>query len=145
QTPNAGEHHIFKQPSGFKIGNRTVMRGIDTRGYRLENAGGYVIGPGSILPDGGSWKPAKGSPPFLATLTKGLVEIPAGLADRLREKEVPQTPPVQRSAGKNEEAWSLAALNRIASDVAGMQADTGRDNALVSAAGTMGRMVKAGW
>ena len=59
QTPNAGEHHIFKQPSGFNIGNRTVMRGIDTRGYRLENAGGYVIGPGSILPDGRSWKPAK--------------------------------------------------------------------------------------
>ena len=72
ETPNNGLHHIFRQPSLIKIGNRTVARGIDSRGYRLENDGGYIIGPGSVLPDGRGWKPAKGSLPFLGTVKKGL-------------------------------------------------------------------------
>jgi hypothetical protein len=147
-TANGGMHHVFRQPSGFKIGNRKIGQGIETRGYRLENDGGYIIAPGSVLPDGRAWKPAKGSPPFLASVTNGLCEPSAWLTDMLREKEAPVRPTPLTSpgpAGKNEEAWAMSALNRVASELAGMLAGTGRDNALMSVAGTMGRMIKAGW
>jgi hypothetical protein len=39
-TANGGEHHIFQQPAN-KIGNRKLGNGLETRGYRDENDGGY--------------------------------------------------------------------------------------------------------
>ena len=50
-TPNNGQHHLFRQPSE-KIGNKTVAPGIDLRGFKIENNGGYVIAAGTTLPDG---------------------------------------------------------------------------------------------
>jgi putative DNA primase/helicase len=149
KTPNNGEHHVFRQPSDFKIGNKTFAPGIDTRGYKPENAGGYVIGAGSVLPDGRAWRPAKGTPLFLKTLANDLAGAPAWLIDKLREKEAPKaldpSPVTSRVVGRNEEAYAMKALDRIASELAGMPPNTGRDNALMSAAGTMGRMIKANW
>lgn len=149
KTPNNGLHHVFRQPSDFKIGNRKLGQGVETRGYRLENDGGYVIGAGSVLPDGRAWRPAKGTPQFLKTLANDLAGAPAWLIDKLREKEAPKAldpaPAASRHTGRNEEAYAMAALNRVASELADMPPNTGRDNTLMSAAGTMGRMIKAGW
>ena len=146
ETPNNGLHHIFRQPSLIKIGNRTVARGIDTRGYRLENDGGYIIGPGSVLPDGRGWKPAKGSLPFLGTVKKGLSGAPTWLVHRLREKEAPKAPaPISASpATSRETKYALAALDSIAHEVA----NTGqgeRNNKLNAAAFRLGTMIARGW
>ncbi len=48
-TPNAGNHHFFRQPSGKMLGNNrgTLPAGVDVRG-----AGGYVLAPGTVMEDG---------------------------------------------------------------------------------------------
>ena len=52
-TPNGGVHVYFRQPHGHTLGNRrgSLPPDIDVRG-----AGGYVISPGSVLPDGRQWQ-----------------------------------------------------------------------------------------
>src|SRR5262249_59845625 len=76
-TANGGEHHIFRMPTQ-KIGNRKLGNGLETRGYKDDNDGGYIIAAGSRLPDGRSWRLANGSPSLLnATLS----EPPAWLGE----------------------------------------------------------------
>jgi hypothetical protein len=67
-TANFGEHHVFRPPPN-KIGNRKLGNGLETRGYKDDNDGGYIIAAGSKLPDGRCWRLANGSPSLLtATL-----------------------------------------------------------------------------
>lgn len=49
ETPSGGRHYYFLQPEGDRLGNSpgSLPKGIDVRGD-----GGYVIAPGSTLPDG---------------------------------------------------------------------------------------------
>jgi len=49
KTPNNGLHLYFRQPAGEPLGNGrgSLPAGCDVRG-----AGGFVIGPGAVLPDG---------------------------------------------------------------------------------------------
>jgi hypothetical protein len=52
-TANNGEHHYFKQfANGSKIGNKKIGGGLETRGFKTDNDGGYVIASGSQLSDG---------------------------------------------------------------------------------------------
>jgi hypothetical protein len=148
ETPNRGQHHIFRQPAGEKIGNKKIAPGIETRGFKPDNDGGYIIAPGSVLPDGRRWKPARNALAIMSSLVDGLPQPPEWLIDCCRPLLVRPASPESiqlKPAGKSEEAWALSALNRVASELACVAPNTGRDNALVSAAGTMGRAIKAGW
>ena len=52
KTPNNGFHLYFRQPPGEPLGNGrgNLPPGCDVRG-----AGGFVIAPGAVLPDGRGW------------------------------------------------------------------------------------------
>ena len=60
KTPNNGLHLYFRQPPGEPLGNGrgSLPAGCDVRG-----AGGFVIGPGAVLPDGRSWIRVAERPP----------------------------------------------------------------------------------
>jgi hypothetical protein len=147
QTPGNGEHHVFRQPPNFKIGNRKIVPGVETRGFRPENDGGYIIAPGSVLPDGRSWRPVKGSPPFLATLVKGVAASPAWLTDKFREKETPKPQTmVSQSPGGNggrERNYAEAALRDESQRLAATNLD--RNIELNNAALKLGGLVARGW
>src|SRR5262249_28039537 len=141
-TANGGEHHIFRQPAN-KIGNRKLGHGLETRGYKDDNDGGYIIAAGSRLPDGRSWRLADGSP---SLLNATLPEPPAWLVEYASERrEEPRQPEPSRSAERREEAYAAKALDNLARDLAAMSRESGRNNQLNNVALKLGTMVSAGW
>ena len=73
-TPTGGNHHFFALPDGAEIGTARgdLPSGIDVRG-----AGGWVVAPGSIRPDGAAYVPTSGTP---------------DLAEAYRSKAIPNLP-----------------------------------------------------
>lgn len=142
-TASMGEHLYFRQPEGAPIGNKKVGVSIDGRG-----AGGYVIAPGSRFTDDGSdyrlmWGDIMNPAP-----------MPQWLVDRLRATQalpLPQTPanvaalPVPaREPGNREAAYASRAIEEEARNLAGMGKDSGRNNALNTAAFNLGQLVAGG-
>jgi hypothetical protein len=141
-TANGGEHHIFRQPAS-KIGNRKLGNGLETRGYKDDNDGGYIIAAGSKLPDGRSWRLTHGT---LSLLNATLPEPAAWLTEHASERREEQRQIESgRSAGKREEAYAAKALDNLARDLAAMAPESGRNNHLNNAALKLGSMVGAGW
>jgi Protein of unknown function (DUF3631)/Bifunctional DNA primase/polymerase, N-terminal len=141
-TANGGEHHIFRQPAN-KIGNRKLGHGLETRGYKDDNDGGYIIAAGSKLPDGRCWRRAKGA---LSLLRAELIEPPAWLEEFAGEprEEQQQARTVVRSS-KREESYAAKVLDNLARDLAAMAPESGRNNQLNVAALKLGSMVAKGW
>jgi Bifunctional DNA primase/polymerase, N-terminal/AAA domain len=142
-TANGGEHHIFRQPAN-KIGNRKLGNGLETRGYKDDNDGGYIIAAGSRLPDGRSWQLFNGSPSLLNAAPP---EPPAWLVDHARERreEQQQTDYSGRAAGRREEAYAAKALDNLARELAVMEPENGRNNQLNIAALKLGPIVARAW
>jgi Bifunctional DNA primase/polymerase, N-terminal/AAA domain len=143
-TDYEGEHHLFLMPDEpIGQGKSKLPPGIETRGFQRDNDGGYVIASGSRMPDGRRWKRLDGTP----RLTEKLPLPPQWLIELCQPPQI-KPPPVTiiqlKPTGKNEEAYAMSALNRVASELAATS-EGHRDNSLMSVAGTMGRMVKAGW
>jgi hypothetical protein len=149
-TPNNGQHHIFRQPQEIKIGNKDVATGLETRGYKSDNDGGYIIAPGSRLPDGREWKLAAGSPSFVKSLKADTIPQAAPwLIDKLRGESKPEWKPNggggdHSTGGKREAAYAEAALRRCVSELAS-QEKPGRNNLLNNVALKMATMVARGW
>jgi hypothetical protein len=145
KTDYEGRHHIFAMPDPPIPARPNIAAGIETRGYKLENSGSYFIGAGSLMPDGRRWARLKGTP----LLVDGPPPLPPQwLIELCRPQQKQEAEPVVipfKPSGKNEEAYALSTLNRVASELSAKRANTGRDNLLVSVAGTMGTMIKAGW
>ena len=143
-TDYEGEHHIFRMPDEpIGQGKNKLPPAVDIRGYRHDNDGGYIIAAGSLMPDGRGWKRMEGTPSLRDTLP-----LPPGWLVELcsppkRANTAPQT--TYKPPGKAEEAYATAALDRAATELARMKPSTGRDNKLLSVAGTMGRMIAPGW
>src|SRR5690606_28687485 len=94
-TPNEGNHHYFRQPSGRTLGNGrgTLPAGIDVRG-----SGGYVIAPGSIMQDGRFyelWGDLSSSPEIPQWLFE-IIETRQGGADAPVRQPQPLAPPAPR-------------------------------------------------
>ena len=147
-TPNYGQHHIFRQPKD-KIGNKVVAAGIETRGFKPENDGGYIIAPGSVLPDGRTWKLAAGSPSFIKSLkAETIPQAAPWLIDKLRGEPKPEWKASSgdkgRQSGKRASAYAEAALRRCVSELAS-QKKPGRNNALNISAWKMATMIARGW
>ena len=71
KTPNNGFHLYFRQPPGEPLGNGrgTLPAGCDVRGV-----GGFVIGPGAVLPDGRGWIRVANRPPVTQPAQLGWIE-----------------------------------------------------------------------
>ncbi|AWN43269.1 bifunctional DNA primase/polymerase [Methylobacterium durans] len=83
-TPSGGEHHYFRQPSGLLLGNSTgaLPRGIDVRG----NTEGYVIAPGSVMPDGRAYRYRSGPDLLRSAPVSALPELPPAAVGLIRSK-----------------------------------------------------------
>ncbi len=80
-TAGFGEHHYYVQPAGRLLGNGEgqLPGGINVRG-----AGGFVVAPGSIRPDGAIWEPRPGAPELPTAFRAGQIpELPSWLVEIL--------------------------------------------------------------
>lgn len=99
ETPSGGLHLYFRMPKDGDVRNsvKQVAAGIDIRG-----TGGYVVAPGSMLPDGRLYRTRSNVPPALA---------PDWLMSIVRrvQRQAPVPMPAMQDA---EEArkWALAGL-----------------------------------
>jgi putative DNA primase/helicase len=152
-TPRDGEHHYFRQPAnGAKIGLKEIGPGLEVRGAKIENNGGFMIASGSLLPDGRKWWRADGSPSLIESYrAKTIPELPAWLADMARppERANPQSANghdrAARPPSNRHEAYAQKALDTLCAELAGMPPESGRNIALNKAALAMGHMVASGW
>jgi hypothetical protein len=71
-TAGGGIHRIFRQPIGETLGNRrgSLPAGIDVRG-----AGGWIVAPGSVRPDGAMWAAAEGTALLAEAFQAGTIPI----------------------------------------------------------------------
>jgi hypothetical protein len=153
QTAGGGSHFFFRQPK-VPIGcpvKTGFPPGIDVKG-----AGGSVVVPGSMLPDGAWYRPLvdNGRPSLPHAYCSGLAVIPPWL-EKLARKAKPREPkrkPRQKrkssrsaSGNRREQAYAKATLDRQCREIVGMSANSGRNNALNTAAFVLGRMVAREW
>ena len=135
-----GRHFWFKQPEGEPIGNVGSLR---KAGYQIDvrGQGGYVVGPGSVHPDGGEYTVEDDSE---------IAELPDWLLSLLRPEPEHKTgisPPVSTQAAGSEspltESGAHAALDSACSDLINAPEGT-RNPTLNDKAYRLGRMVAAG-
>jgi Protein of unknown function (DUF3631)/Bifunctional DNA primase/polymerase, N-terminal len=161
-TAGGGEHHVFRQPDGRRFGNRSgaLPAGIDVRG-----AGGWIVAPGSVRPDGARWEPADGTPSLAdAFRSRTIPTLPEWIGARIYggpQRSLGGPPSVETnsptvsaqphrngrhdpSSGRREGDYARAALDGCARELA--RAGLGeRNNMLNSSAYRMGRMAARGW
>jgi hypothetical protein len=135
-TARGGTHLYFRAPvKGPPLRNTEGETGrglgwkVDTRAH-----GGYVVGPGSLTPDGTYW----------ITYDREPVELPGWLAERLRPAPLPAAPlgPVRTGngrAGRYLEAVLRAETARVHDAPAGQ-----RNACLYVAAVALGQLVAGG-
>ena len=139
-TDYEGEHHIYRMPSE-PIGNRKIGIGLETRGYQTNNDGGYIIAPGSRMPDGRGWKPLEGTP----SLFDGPPPLPSQwLIELYGAPKGFEHTSSSHSTGRREEAYANKALEIQAQELA-WTSPGNRNTAANAGAYSMGRMVARGW
>jgi hypothetical protein len=149
-TPNDGAHIYFKAPEGMTIRNSAskLAGGIDVRGV-----GGYVIAPGSTLPDGRRWRQGFGPDLAEAFEASKLPVLPQAIIDatlaaqkpeKPREAPQPNNGPQPAGDGSRERSWALAKLSAREKELAQTRAG-GRNQALNDAAYSLGRVVARNW
>jgi hypothetical protein len=144
RTPNGGGLHVyFRQPDGEPLGNGrgSLPDGCDVRG-----AGGFVIGPGAVLPDGRGWIPVKGRPAVGKETAPPLPDWPQELIRRTNGTgaDAPEAEPSEATSDERGRAYALAALREIESALAGT-APGERNTQLYKAAFRLGTMQGRGW
>jgi hypothetical protein len=144
-TPGKGVHLYFRNIAD--LGNKTgsLPASIDVRG-----SGGYVIAPGTTLPDGRRYRPA--GPDLLSAVKANTVPpIPPAVVEIIQRPRFvvpeiePANHPAPSSTDRRAQAYARAALAGCTSGLATMPKDTGRNIALNASAFRLGRMVANGW
>ncbi|MGA9673062.1 MAG: bifunctional DNA primase/polymerase [Terracidiphilus sp.] len=135
-TPSGGQHLYWRTETPYGNSRGSLPAGIDVRGL-----GGYVIAPGATLPDGRSYKLVQGS-------WDAIPALPDALAAFLRPKVdagATQTTgcPVALKVTDRERAFAEAALADEVAKLTAMREGSGRNNALNTAALSLGTM--DGW
>jgi hypothetical protein len=146
ETANSGKHFYFKQPTNGKVGNKKLGHGLETRGFKPDNDGGYVIASGSKLPDGRQWRRA-GTISVIKTYMAGAIpQAPTWLLDKLREQKSEWKPNggAGHQTGNRETRYAEAALRNCVAELAA-QRKPGRNNLLNVCALKMGAMAARGW
>jgi hypothetical protein len=135
-TPSDGLHFYFSQTQP-PLGNRTGMLpdGLDVRGI-----GGYVIGPGAVLPDETRWRIDGRQPDVIPRL-------PSWLEQLIRAEEIERVDSVVVSGSpvtNRERRYAETALEGAAQEVE--TAPRGKRNTVLNGvAFRLGRMVGSGW
>jgi len=129
-TPRGGTHLYFRCPPGVRLRNTasTLAPSVDTRA-----GGGYVVGPGSLRPDGG----------YELTDDRESPDLPAWLVQALTERPTQPLSERAESAAINPDAYAAAALAGECDRV--RRAPPGRHNAVLShAAYALGQLAGTG-
>jgi Protein of unknown function (DUF3987)/Bifunctional DNA primase/polymerase, N-terminal len=148
KTARGGAHLFFKQPKGKALGNRRgeLPDGVDVRG-----AGGFVIAPGAVLPDGKAWQSVTGRPSLTDAFKANTIpELPLWLKGIIRPNRQPDREGIDEYSrpGTNSrlrgQAYAAAALQGAAAEVS--TAPAGKRNEMLNAiAFRLGRMIARGW
>ncbi|MBA0124661.1 bifunctional DNA primase/polymerase [Haloechinothrix sp. YIM 98757] len=129
-TPHGGTHRYFTAPPGVVLRNTSgsLAQHIDTRAH-----GGYVVAPGSLLPEGG----------YELHDDRDPVELPAWLVQALLEKPAQATSARAEIPPERRDSYTTAALRNELDRV--QRAARGQHNAILSrAAYALGQLVGAG-
>jgi len=150
-TPNSGVHVYFTE-NGYDLTNARgdLPAGVDVRG-----AGGYIVAPYAVLPDGRQYRTVPGTPDLIAAYTAGTIpHVPQGVVDLIKtRKSRPEQPRSDGSHGPGsgaehpgvrEQAYAEAVLEGCAAELAAVAAG-GRNETLNKIAYRMGRMIARGW
>jgi Bifunctional DNA primase/polymerase, N-terminal len=135
-TPGDGLHFYFRQTQP-PLGNRTGMlpHGIDVRGI-----GGFIIGPGAVLPDETSWRIDGRQPDIIPRL-------PTWLEQLVRADNIERVDSVGVSGSSitnRERRYAEVALEGAAQEV--QNSPSGKRNTILNAVSfRLGRMVGARW
>jgi hypothetical protein len=133
RTWSGGYHLYYRQPMGRgPLGNREGL--LAGTGINVRGAGGYTIAPGSVMATGEFYEGVTGWPDLCeAFVTGNIPEIPGWLVELIewRDDSAPSSSaPVFTDADADRlRKWALGALNRKASELAGVQKG-GRNHAL---------------
>jgi len=135
-TPSGGQHFYWRSDKAFRNSVGTVAPGIDVR-----SSGAFVVAPGATLPDGRAYKMVQGSWDTIPALPLALAEllIPKVATGATQVVQRPQSGTVRECA------YAAQALEDEVSKLETMQAGDGRNDALNTAAHSMGTMAGAGW
>jgi hypothetical protein len=151
-TPGNGIHCWFRQPdTGEPVGNSD--KAVRDKGINVRGCGGYVIAPGTTLPDGRRYLRDEATPSTIEALSNGNIPVlPPTIVAVLRKPERAEPSPSQlktnghaHSPSTREEAYALATLEGLCAKLAGVAPNTGRNIELNNAALRLGHMVAAGW
>jgi hypothetical protein len=142
-TPNDGAHVYFTQ-NGHDLTNARgdLPDGIDVRG-----AGGYVICPYAVLPDGRRYRAVHRAADLITTYRAGSVPpVPEGIVALIeaRKNSKPHAAPSAAKAGIREKSYALTALDGCTRELA-VAAPGGRNELLNKLAFRLGRMIARDW
>jgi hypothetical protein len=152
RTSGNGLHIFLKQP---EVPIRCPVKTKLPPGVEVKGAGGNIVSPGSLRPDGADWRPVTtdGHPTLPHAYCNGLAVIPPWLEElagkvaaaepRVRPHQK-QKPSRSASEKRREEAYAKAALDRQGKELAGTAAG-GRNKALNGAAFSLGSMAARKW
>jgi hypothetical protein len=144
-TAGMGEHHFYRQPAGQLLGNSegSLPPGIDVRG-----AGGFVMAPGAVRPDGAIWEPMREAAGLTEAFRAGAIpEVPDWLLTILaaKRRQAPhRLSEIDLVPRGREEAYATASLEAGIAELGGTRPGE-RNNKLNSVAYHLGRMVGQGW
>jgi hypothetical protein len=145
-TPSDGAHVYFAQ-NGHELTNATgnLPAGIDVRG-----AGGFVIAPYAVLPDGRRYRAISHAPDLIAAyVARAVPPVPQGIVDLIEPRRNGRShtgQPDLKSAdiGIREMSYAQAALGGCTKELAAA-VPGGRNELLNKLAFRLGRMVARGW
>jgi hypothetical protein len=137
-TPSNGVHYYFRQPDGepFKNARGALPKGIDVRG-----SGGYVIAPGSTLPDGRVYE-LRGDLGHAPPIPPWMIEILT--AEKVDEIAPAKAVVVQPTNEKRITAYAQSAVDGELDALRSAPKGT-RNETLNKAAFALGTMAGAGW
>ena len=144
-TPQNGRHYWFTQPNeGEPIGNSD--KPVRAKGINVRGAGGYVIAPGALLPNGKEYSHDPNTPSTIEAVRNGTVPVlPPSIVALLRPNGHAPPPPAKPAhSGAREEAYAQAALANVASEITKTSSGS-RNIELNNGALRMGHMVASGW
>jgi hypothetical protein len=131
ETPSRGFHFYFHTDVPYGNSSGSLPDGIDVRGK-----GGYVIGPGAVLPDGRSYRIVQGT-------WDGIAPLPGALAGYLRPKDAMASravhaPQIVTEPTDREKEYAAAALRDEIAKLSRMKPGMGRNNALNASSHSLG-------